>query len=248
MASRQPDRYIPHVCDVFRLPTSGPRRDSDSGTAGEQKGKSARLFSDKRYTPSEDHSDEEHYDYDSGQSQQKGRHLESGNGKSSHHNNYARTLTEKDLKHIERHLSMKKTIRKQISRHLSQAFVESEKDNPAGKRNGGSEAAPHNKPGRKPSGATDYSFTFTKANFAKSESSFLELLKEVQEDVEDDSGHCSPTRDMDKSIAECQKERIRKAAVRSSGTDSSLDGAERSSDSKKSSFWKKLTIRGKSKR
>lgn len=36
----------------------------------------------------------------------------------------SRTLTERDVKHLERHLSMKKTIRKKIMRDLQQAFVE----------------------------------------------------------------------------------------------------------------------------
>lgn len=35
-----------------------------------------------------------------------------------------KTLTESDVKHLERHLSMKKTIRKKIMRDLQQAFVE----------------------------------------------------------------------------------------------------------------------------
>ena len=37
---------------------------------------------------------------------------------------YSRTITEKDVRSIERHLSMKKTIRKKIMRDLQQAFVE----------------------------------------------------------------------------------------------------------------------------
>uniref|UniRef100_A0A0K2UN60 Putative LOC100644114 [Bombus terrestris] n=1 Tax=Lepeophtheirus salmonis TaxID=72036 RepID=A0A0K2UN60_LEPSM len=37
--------------------------------------------------------------------------------------NYSRTVTERDVKQIERHLSMKKTIRKKIMRDLQQAFV-----------------------------------------------------------------------------------------------------------------------------
>ena len=36
---------------------------------------------------------------------------------------YSRTITEKDVRSIERHLSMKKTIRKKIMRDLQQAFV-----------------------------------------------------------------------------------------------------------------------------
>lgn len=38
--------------------------------------------------------------------------------------NNSKTLTENDVKHLERHLSMKKTIRKKIMRDLQQAFVE----------------------------------------------------------------------------------------------------------------------------
>eukprot|EP00096_Caligus_rogercresseyi_P012760 TRINITY_DN5453_c0_g1_i1.p1 TRINITY_DN5453_c0_g1~~TRINITY_DN5453_c0_g1_i1.p1 ORF type:complete len:256 (-),score=81.82 TRINITY_DN5453_c0_g1_i1:146-913(-) len=37
--------------------------------------------------------------------------------------NYSRTVTERDVKQLERHLSMKKTIRKKIMRDLAQAFV-----------------------------------------------------------------------------------------------------------------------------
>merc|ERR1712242_21727 len=37
---------------------------------------------------------------------------------------YSRTITEKDVRSIERHLSMKKTIRKKIMRDLQQAFAE----------------------------------------------------------------------------------------------------------------------------
>ncbi|KAH0550455.1 uncharacterized protein LOC123260633 [Cotesia glomerata] len=37
---------------------------------------------------------------------------------------YSKILTERDVKHLEQHLSMKKTIRKKIMRDLQQAFVE----------------------------------------------------------------------------------------------------------------------------
>jgi hypothetical protein len=36
----------------------------------------------------------------------------------------SRTITERDVRHLERHLSMKKTIRKKIMRDLQQAFVD----------------------------------------------------------------------------------------------------------------------------
>jgi hypothetical protein len=38
-------------------------------------------------------------------------------------NRNSKTLTDQDIKHIERHLSMKRTIRKKIMRDLHQAFV-----------------------------------------------------------------------------------------------------------------------------
>ena len=38
-----------------------------------------------------------------------------------------RTITERDVKHLERHLSMKKTIRKKMMRDLQQAFVDDPK-------------------------------------------------------------------------------------------------------------------------
>lgn len=37
---------------------------------------------------------------------------------------YSRTITERDVRHLDRHLSMKKTIRKKIMRDLQQAFVQ----------------------------------------------------------------------------------------------------------------------------
>lgn len=38
--------------------------------------------------------------------------------------NYSRTITEREVRHLDRHLSMKKTIRKKIMRDLQQAFVD----------------------------------------------------------------------------------------------------------------------------
>ena len=41
----------------------------------------------------------------------------------------SKTLTDQDIKHIERHLSMKRTIRKKTMRDLQQAFVKDPEDN-----------------------------------------------------------------------------------------------------------------------
>lgn len=44
--------------------------------------------------------------------------------------NYSRTITEREVRHLDRHLSMKKTIRKKIMRDLQQAFVDMKDETP----------------------------------------------------------------------------------------------------------------------
>ena len=44
--------------------------------------------------------------------------------------NYSRTITEREVRHLDRHLSMKKTIRKKIMRDLQQAFVVKDEPTP----------------------------------------------------------------------------------------------------------------------
>lgn len=259
MASRQPERYIPHVCDVFRLPSNTDLRDSENNVSSDRTGKNSLYYSDKKYVPYEDHSDEDHYDYDGGRLHQKGR---SGNSEISNsvragrHNNYCHALTEKDIQHIERHLSMKKTIRKQLSRHLSQAFVENESKT-GNKQNGERDDRPDGR--RTGSGMPAYGLTFSRSNVAKSETNFLDLLKEVHED-EDDSGHCSPTRDMESDVirGDYTKGTTKPSYPKSGGGGrSNISGVSKMdnsatddqfADTKKSGFWKKLTVRGKSKR
>jgi len=65
---------------------------------------------------------------DSGEDTERGRSRERKITRRSQSERRARsrTLTEVDVKHIERHLSMKKTIRKKIMRDLTGAFVELE--------------------------------------------------------------------------------------------------------------------------
>lgn len=78
---------------------------------------------------------------------------------------------EKDIRHIERHLSMKKTIRKKMMRDLQQAFVEDPKDLQ-----------------QDPKGLTDEkkhnidinNLTFSKNRLSKSEHNFLDMLKDEQ--------------------------------------------------------------------
>lgn len=135
-----------------------------------------------------------------------------------------KTLTERDIKHLERHLSMKKTIRKQISRNLAQAFVED----------------PQILEARASSKSTDRSVTLTRAKMAKSEQTFLDMLKNRQEDT--DSGHSSPSRYDDYS--DDQEEN---PSAPNSAEQSSPKIEKDQTDTGKFSFWKMFTNR-KSKR
>ncbi|CAN7978615.1 hypothetical protein HPB47_009108 [Ixodes persulcatus] len=86
-------------------------------------------------------------------------------------------LTERDFRHLERHLSMKKTIRKQISRNLAQAFVEDPKvlsNNAVNHANHGRQQPPQ-QPVPQPQ-----VITLTRAKIARSDQNFLDMLKEPQ--------------------------------------------------------------------
>jgi hypothetical protein len=96
---------------------------------------------------------------------------------------YSRTITERDVKHLERHLSMKKTIRKKIMRDLQQAFV----DDPSTFTRDEKTAA-DDKPGDIIE-AFDFDPMSTKR--ARNENRFLEILRAGSSGSED-SGHGSP--------------------------------------------------------
>lgn len=139
-----------------------------------------------------------------------------------------RTLSQKDVKHLERHLSMKKTIRKKIMRDLRQAFVEDpnefrvdpERQDPDQLRE----------------------INISNLNFngrqQQSDSNFLEILR----DDDQDSGHGSPTREphrFDKYERQMQEQRLPVAAAAV---------VEEHSEKKQTSFWKRFTLKGKNKR
>lgn len=87
-------------------------------------------------------------------------------------------LTERDFRHLERHLSMKKTIRKQISRNLAQAFVEDPKvfsNNAVNHANHGRQQPQQHQPAPQPQ-----VITLTRAKIARSDQNFLDMLKEPQ--------------------------------------------------------------------
>ena len=88
---------------------------------------------------------------------------------------YSRTLTEHDVRHLERHLSMKRTIRKKIMRDLQQAFVQDPRE--------------FTKVTRKRD-INMKSLNFDRKNgTGQSEPNFLDMLRDS-----DDSGNGSPTR------------------------------------------------------
>lgn len=95
---------------------------------------------------------------------------------------YSRTITEKDVRHIERQLSMKKTIRKKIMRDLQQAFVGDPDEFEAGKV-----------PKEKQSEINLNSLNFENNGKKSSDPRFLDLLKgeDPGHRESDDSGHVS---------------------------------------------------------
>ncbi|XP_067128837.1 uncharacterized protein [Centruroides vittatus] len=104
-----------------------------------------------------------------------------------------KTLTDRDIRILERHLSMKKTIRKQISRNLAQAFIED----------------PRTSENQNVTRSAEKSVTLTRAKMGKCEQPFLYMLRDPQEEI--DSGHSSPIRHSDFSedeeeIKKSQKE------------------------------------------
>lgn len=149
-----------------------------------------------------------------------------------------------EIKQIERHLSMKKTIRKKMMRDLQQAFV----DDP-----GEFQQDHKNIPQEKKQNIDIRNLTISKGKLSKSEHNFLDMLKddaakekekkgfkslknqknkESKDNLkDDDSGHGSPTRALPKAKSKQDVREIKEPK-----------------EEKKIGFWKKLTGKGKSKR
>lgn len=149
-----------------------------------------------------------------------------------------KTLTEHDVKHLERHLSMKKTIRKKIMRDLQQAFVQDPNEfrvedisheqlkaeiNLQSLSFGNSSK----KKGKKSSGESNFlDFLRTGSGSADTKPS----LPTNQSHCDDeDSGHGSPR--------ELSVER-----------NHMIDGDEDVDSNKKVSFWRRFTIKNRNKR
>ena len=96
---------------------------------------------------------------------------------------YSRTITEKDVRSIERHLSMKKTIRKKIMRDLQQAFVEGDPNEISTPIELGSP--------EKRNEINLKSLNIAPKQNSKSDSNFLDALRGGECNNSDDSGNCS---------------------------------------------------------
>ncbi|XP_054276845.1 uncharacterized protein LOC128995849 [Macrosteles quadrilineatus] len=145
-----------------------------------------------------------------------------------------REKTEQDVKHLERHLSMKKTIRKKIMRDLQQAFVEDPNEFRV-------EDIP---PEQLKAELNLQSLSFgtsakKKGKKTSGESNFLDFLRTGSGDSKNvqtpsntrlddtDSGHGSPTREL--------------SVERGQNYDEEEDG-------RKVSFWRRFTMKTRSKR
>jgi len=105
---------------------------------------------------------------------------------------YSRTLTEHDVRHLERHLSMKRTIRKKIMRDLQQAFVQDPREFTKTTR-------------KREINLKSLNLTGT----GQSEPNFLDMLRDS-----DDSGNGSPTaRKNEHKFRSCRERRRRVSSV-----------------------------------
>ncbi|XP_015918783.1 uncharacterized protein [Parasteatoda tepidariorum] len=170
-------------------------------------------------------------------------HPRKNGNRNGNYNTYtSKTLTERDMRHLERHLSMKKTIRKQISRNLAQAFL----DNPDIFEPDDYKQENHQNDHKVPS-------TPSQQKMKSSEQNVLDLLKISIEDR--DSGHSSPTHealtDTDYDDEDVQDVKPWRAAVkhRDSETKGLVDDSKhQDSEKKSSSIWKMFSSRNKTKR
>lgn len=100
---------------------------------------------------------------------------------------YSRTITEKDVRSIERHLSLKKTIRKKVMRDLQQAFVEGDPNQIS--------VPIETIPPEKLNEINLKRLNIGPKQNSKSDPKFLDLLRGDESNnpnaYSDDSGHCS---------------------------------------------------------
>ncbi|XP_042241139.1 myb-like protein X [Homarus americanus] len=221
--------------------------DDDPGSGSASRRKKKKKSQGKENQQGSDNQGKENQDKDN-KAKEKQENEKSSSERTSRKENY-----EKDMRHIERHLSMKKTIRKKMMRDLQQAFVEDP---------GEFQQDPNIMAPEKKNNIDIRNLTFSKSRLSKSEHNFLDMLKDEtakekekkerkgilgyrdfmknnknkeSQDVlkDDDSGNGSPSREAPKNAV--SKEDL-------------IDTKDTPKEEKKIGFWKKLTGKGKSKR
>ena len=250
MSRQQPERSIPHLRDIFGFHgnlnsnSQTPRDDEDmtQQTATKLQGMKLSNEDAKNKLPgSSSVGNDSAISVGSTSEDEIPRVQTSNNNKKKKQRSRrenSRTLTEKDVKHLERHLSMKKTIRKKIMRDLQQAFVEDPNEfrvediSPEQLKaeiniQSLSFGPPSQKTGKKVSNESNFLDMLRGGNTNNSPSGRF-----INDD--EDSGHGSPTRET------------------SSGTladydDDDVNEAE-SATNKKTSFWRRFTMKGRNKR
>lgn len=237
------DRSIPHIRNIF---STSSRKKSTSDTQDlcqYENSPRSRKKTNKEYDHEHKNSGSPKKAFDFGKENMKtsDEHRKSSNRNGNYNTYTSKTLTEKDMKHLERHLSMKKTIRKQISRNLAQAFLDNPNIFEPGDEKSGSHRADHALPQQRA--------------IAKTEQNVLDLLKISIDDR--DSGHSSPTHDNLEDTDYEEDEELdnwkssSSSKHRSSDTKGLVDDRSRHSqepEKKTSSIWKMFSPRHKGKR
>ncbi|CAL1289282.1 unnamed protein product [Larinioides sclopetarius] len=246
------ERSIPHIRSIFSNTASRKKSTSDTQDLC-QYDKSPRSKKKTKEPPTDYYEKHELVNknssspkknvYDLGKENVKSKEESRKSNRNGNYNTYtSKTLTERDMRHLERHLSMKKTIRKQISRNLAQAFL----DNPDIFEPEDYKPDNHKNDHKLPALAGD-------TNIEKPEQNVLDLLKISIEDR--DSGHSSPTHDtLDDTDEDDADEDVKawKSSIkhRDSETKGLVDERPRNhtQESEKKSIWKMFSSRNKGKR
>ncbi|XP_046400575.1 uncharacterized protein LOC124166900 isoform X2 [Ischnura elegans] len=246
MSRHQPERSIPHLRDIFGFHgIKGGEADGEADAAqlssqlkevvrlrgGGKKSSGGGGGNDSAVGGSSDEEDGEERkakEQQHASSKKKKKGGSGGGERAASKRDRTRTLTERDVRHLERHLSMKKTIRKKIMRDLQSAFLVEESE-----------------PRLSPS-----------VKQTQPEPSLLDMLRAEDDGItqngkilndDRDSGHESPTR---------ETSNVRHSDFQSScdkGLDEDPDDedapyADVRSEVKKTSFWRRFTMKGRNKR
>lgn len=237
---------LQEVCVYNYSPGSRKKKTDFDGLSGEFHGENSKNLTD-------DENGNSKQDYNLGNNKNKNKKNKSAMhenripsdckknnaNKNSNCGNYGRkTLTDKDIHHLERHLSMKKTIRKQISRNLAQAFVEDPNAVKSDILSNRSAATSQQQPDK----SSNRSFTLTRAKVTKSEQNVLDMLRDTRDDQQSDfASPCNPSPNE-------EQHRFPRHDVVSSVKENISESKDNVVTGDRFSFWKMFSIWGRNKR